>query len=229
MINYPPARRQLQRDPLPRNPLIIFTPNDESCRITTRAQLGQVFPYPLRLDDEQRETLQMVVAQSSKFLEQVNNPDKNDEHAKIPPKVLAQFRELGAFGALVPERWHGAGLNNTQMARLAELVGASDLGFPLATRAFCCTAPMRRRDKYLPDLATGKNSPVFASLSPTRDRMQIQFELARRNQRERGQNLDQQRRLCGRVHRFCEDTHQTSGRHYQGKSVGIHCGARFGR
>lgn len=53
---------------------------------------------------------------------------RNDEQANIAPEVLSQFAELGAFGALVPEKWNGAGLNNTQMARLAELVGASDLG-----------------------------------------------------------------------------------------------------
>lgn len=36
--------------------------------------------------------------------------------------------DLGVFGALVPEKWGGAGMNNTMMARLAELVGANDLG-----------------------------------------------------------------------------------------------------
>uniref|UniRef100_A0A183VBG7 Very long-chain specific acyl-CoA dehydrogenase, mitochondrial n=1 Tax=Toxocara canis TaxID=6265 RepID=A0A183VBG7_TOXCA len=52
---------------------------------------------------------------------------RNDEEAAIPKEVLKQFAELGAFGALVPEEYEGAGLNNTQMARLAEVVGANDL------------------------------------------------------------------------------------------------------
>jgi very long chain acyl-CoA dehydrogenase len=42
--------------------------------------------------------------------------------------VLAQFGELGAFGAVVPEQYGGAAMNNTQMARVAEIVGANDLG-----------------------------------------------------------------------------------------------------
>uniref|UniRef100_A0A183BWI1 Acyl-CoA_dh_N domain-containing protein n=1 Tax=Globodera pallida TaxID=36090 RepID=A0A183BWI1_GLOPA len=107
-----------------------------------RAQLRQVFPYPLKLDDEQRETLQMVVTPSSKFLEEVNDPNRNDEQAQIPADVLAKFAELGAFGALVPEKWLGAGLNNTQMARMAELVGASDLGLGVTMGAH---QPLRKK------------------------------------------------------------------------------------
>lgn len=34
----------------------------------------------------------------------------------------------GAFGVLVPPEYEGAGFNNSQMARLAELVGSYDLG-----------------------------------------------------------------------------------------------------
>ena len=40
---------------------------------------------------------------------------------------MRQFGELGALGAVVPVEYEGAGLNNTQMARLAEIVGANDL------------------------------------------------------------------------------------------------------
>lgn len=42
---------------------------------------------------------------------------RNDETASIPSDKLSQFAELGAFGAVVPEKFGGAGLNNTQMAR----------------------------------------------------------------------------------------------------------------
>lgn len=53
---------------------------------------------------------------------------RNDELLDVPKEVLAQFAELGAFGALVPEEYEGAGLVNAQMARLAEVVGSHDLG-----------------------------------------------------------------------------------------------------
>lgn len=38
------------------------------------------------------------------------------------------MRELGAFGLQVPVELGGLGLNNTQYARLTEIVGANDLG-----------------------------------------------------------------------------------------------------
>ena len=38
------------------------------------------------------------------------------------------MRELGAFGLQVPEELGGVGLNNTQYARLTEIVGGNDLG-----------------------------------------------------------------------------------------------------
>ena len=38
------------------------------------------------------------------------------------------MRELGAFGLQVPEDLGGVGLNNTQYARLTEIVGGNDLG-----------------------------------------------------------------------------------------------------
>lgn len=53
---------------------------------------------------------------------------RNDIEANTPFEILKQFAELGAFGAVVPEEFEGAGLNNTQMAKLAEIVGRSDLG-----------------------------------------------------------------------------------------------------
>lgn len=38
------------------------------------------------------------------------------------------MRELGAFGLQVPTELGGLGLNNTQYARLTEIVGGNDLG-----------------------------------------------------------------------------------------------------
>lgn len=60
---------------------------------------------------------------------------RNDEDAAIPKELLTKFAELGAFGALVPEQFEGAGLNNVQMARLAEVVGANDLSLAVVMGA----------------------------------------------------------------------------------------------
>lgn len=39
-----------------------------------RAAVEQAFPYPLNLDEDRRETLQMILGPTQKFLEEVNNP-----------------------------------------------------------------------------------------------------------------------------------------------------------
>ena len=52
---------------------------------------------------------------------------RNDEEAKISKDVLRKFGELGALGAAVPHEYGGAELNNVQIARLGEIVGANDL------------------------------------------------------------------------------------------------------
>ncbi|KAI1719984.1 acyl-CoA dehydrogenase, middle domain-containing protein [Ditylenchus destructor] len=140
-----------------------------------RVNLDQVFPYPLKLNDDRRETLEMILSPTEKFLEEVNDPFKNDEKAEIPKEVLRQFAELGAFGAVVPEEFEGAGLNNTQMARLAEVVGANDLGLgvvmgahqSIGYKGILLFGTDAQKKKYLPDLATGRKFAAFCLTEST--------------------------------------------------------------
>lgn len=62
--------------------------------------------------------------------------------------MLNQFAELGALGACVPEEFNGAGLNNTQMARLAEMVGANDLGLGVVMAAHQVPIILKQFSKF---------------------------------------------------------------------------------
>ncbi|KJH49453.1 acyl-CoA dehydrogenase family member 9 [Dictyocaulus viviparus] len=140
-----------------------------------RAVTEQVFPYPLKLDDDRRETLQMILGPTEKFLEEVNDVVKNDQTMEIPKEVLAQFAELGAFGAVVPTEYEGAGMNNSQMARLAEIVGAHDLSLgvvmgahqSIGYKGILLFGTDSQKAKYLPDLATGRKFAAFCLTEPT--------------------------------------------------------------
>ncbi|KAF7278814.1 hypothetical protein GWI33_007929 [Rhynchophorus ferrugineus] len=88
----------------------------------------QVFPYPNVLNEEQRDTLQMLIDPCEKFFSEVNNPSKNDTIEKVDEPSLNGLWELGAFSLQVPQELGGLGLSNTQYARLVEIVGANDLG-----------------------------------------------------------------------------------------------------
>ena len=65
----------------------------------------------------------------------MNDAAVNDELAEVPPETLQGLRELGAFGLQVPQELGGVGLNNTQYARLVQVVGEYDLGIGIVLGA----------------------------------------------------------------------------------------------
>ncbi|EFO27781.2 acyl-CoA dehydrogenase domain-containing protein [Loa loa] len=134
-----------------------------------RGVFDHVVPYPVDLSDERREMIHLILEPTRKFMEEVNNPAENDEKEEIPMDTLSKFAEIGAFGALVPEEYDGAGLNNTQLARVAEVVGESDLSLAVVMGAhqsigykgILLYGTDEQKRKYLPDLATGRKFAAF--------------------------------------------------------------------
>jgi very long chain acyl-CoA dehydrogenase len=139
-----------------------------------RAIFDQVIPYPLKLSEDRRETLQMVLAPIEKHLEEVNDPFKNDETSQIPIAQLKKFAELGVFGAVVPEKYEGAGLGNVEMAKLSETVGKNDLALgvvmgahqSIGYKGILLMGTEEQKKKYLPDLATGRKFAAFCLTEP---------------------------------------------------------------
>ncbi|VDD87618.1 unnamed protein product [Enterobius vermicularis] len=140
-----------------------------------RAEIKNVIPFPAKLTEERKEMLHMLLPPTEKFLTEINNPVKNDENAEIPMDVLKQFGELGGFGALVPEEYGGAGMNNTQMARLAEVIGANDLAMgvvmgahqSIGYKGILLFGNDEMKKKYLPDLASGRRFACFCLTEPS--------------------------------------------------------------
>ncbi|KAI6242914.1 Acyl-CoA dehydrogenase family member 9 [Aphelenchoides fujianensis] len=72
-------------------------------------------------------------------------------------------------------RSEGAGLNNTQMARLAELVGSHDLGLgvvmgahqSIGYKGILLFGTEAQKKKYLPDVATGRKFAAFCLTEPS--------------------------------------------------------------
>ena len=67
--------------------------------------------------------------------QEVNDAARNDREESIPPEVMSQLKEMGAFGLQVPTDMEGVGLINTQAARMMEIIGAYDLGIGIALGA----------------------------------------------------------------------------------------------
>lgn len=70
----------------------------------------------------------MFVDPVTKFFTEVNDPVKNDDTATIDPATQSALWELGGMSFQVPAEYGGIGANNTQYARMGEIVGANDLG-----------------------------------------------------------------------------------------------------
>jgi len=135
-----------------------------------------MFPFPgiERLDEEQRENLEMMVDPTDSFFTESVDPLHNDQIADVPEDVMQMMKDLGLFGLQVPEELEGIGLNNTQYARMTEIVGKHDLGIGIVIgahqsigfKAILILGNDEQKAKYLPDVATGRKMAAFALTEP---------------------------------------------------------------
>merc|ERR1740123_691319 len=132
----------------------------------------QVFPFPVALDEEQRE---MLVPIAERVMTEQNDPLLNDQLESVPEDTINALRDLGAFGLQVPEDLGGVGLTNTQYARLTEVVGGNDLGVgifigahqSIGFKGILLAGTPEQKEQYLPKLATGENFAAFALTEPS--------------------------------------------------------------
>jgi len=135
----------------------------------------QVFPFPIALDEEERENLEMLVPIAERVMTEQNDPLLNDQLESVPEDTVNALRELGAFGLQVPVELDGVGLTNTQYARLTEVVGGNDLGVgifigahqSIGFKGILLVGTPEQKEKYLPKLASGENFAAFALTEPS--------------------------------------------------------------
>merc|ERR1711876_126797 len=135
----------------------------------------QTFPYPKVLNEEQAENLAMLVPPTEQFMSEQNDAAWNDANETTHPDTVQGLRELGAFGLQVPEELGGVGLNNTQYARLTEIVGGNDLGVgifigahqSIGFKGILICGNEAQKAQYLPKLASGEQFAAFALTEPS--------------------------------------------------------------
>uniref|UniRef100_A0A1B0DB09 Very long-chain specific acyl-CoA dehydrogenase, mitochondrial n=1 Tax=Phlebotomus papatasi TaxID=29031 RepID=A0A1B0DB09_PHLPP len=137
-------------------------------------ETSQLFPYPSVLDEEQREYIGSFIDPVTKFMTEVNDAAKNDERGGLDEATANGFWEMGAFALQVPAELGGLGLNNTQYARMCEVMGAYDLGAGIVLGAhqsigfkgILMYGTPEQKEKYLPKVSTGKVLAAFCLTEP---------------------------------------------------------------
>lgn len=126
-------------------------------------ETAQTFPFPDVLNEEQLDTLKLIIDPIEKFFEKVNDPMKNDENASIDEKILQTMWELGIFSLQVPQKYGGLGLSNMQYSRCVEICGYHDLGISIVLgahqsigfKAILLYGTPEQKEKYLPRVCSG--------------------------------------------------------------------------
>ncbi|KAF5290049.1 hypothetical protein FQA39_LY14830 [Lamprigera yunnana] len=123
----------------------------------------EVFPFPAPLDDEQKDTVRMLLDPIAKFFRDVNDATKNDDSCKIDDNTIQGLWNLGFFGTQAPVELGGLGLANTQLARVVEIVGGEDLGVAVTLAAhqsigfkgILLYGNEQQKTKYIPRVTSG--------------------------------------------------------------------------
>lgn len=118
--------------------------------------------FMIELNEEQ-----LLIKESVKdFAEQFIKPRvmEFDEDQTFPMEIMKQLGEMGFLGVLVPEEFGGAGLGYVEFVIIIEELAKIDPSIALSVAAHngLCTnhinlfASKEQKEKYLPDLASGK-------------------------------------------------------------------------
>ena len=97
-----------------------------------------------------------------------------DEEQKFPMEVVKKMAELGFLGATIPSELGGAGLNTTEFVIIMEEISRVDpsVGLTLAAHSGLCLqhvsmfADEAQRNRYVPDLATGRKIGSWCLTEP---------------------------------------------------------------
>ena len=97
-----------------------------------------------------------------------------DERKKVPDEIVREMGELGFMGIEVPERYGGAGLDALSYVLVVEEINraCASTGVILCSHASLAVAPILRwgsesqKQRWLPDLASGKKLGCFALSEP---------------------------------------------------------------
>ncbi len=128
-----------------------------------RFRLDLVHPFP-RLDPAEVERARPFMERLDRFMRERVDSDRIDREGKIPPELVRELGEIGAFGIKIPVEYGGLGLSQTSYTHAIGLVTSQDgnltallsasqsIGLPQPLKLF---GTPEQKQKYFPRLARG--------------------------------------------------------------------------
>jgi len=97
-----------------------------------------------------------------------------DEHDEIPPRLIAQAKEMGLYGYALPGQYGGLGLSVEQQVRVTIELGYTSPAFRslfgtnngIAGQVLVLAGTEQQRERWLPRLASGEVVASFALTEP---------------------------------------------------------------
>jgi acyl-CoA dehydrogenase family protein 9 len=132
-----------------------------------------VFPYPIPQGDEADKVLGLVRSFREYAAENID-ARKIDDDGWIPIEIYRELGELGFMGLWVPEEYGGQGLSQTGYARVFEAIGqvsgSLTIGMgvhqSIGYKGIGLFGSDEQKQRFLPDLATGRKLAGFALTEP---------------------------------------------------------------
>jgi acyl-CoA dehydrogenase family member 9 len=132
-----------------------------------------VFPYPLP-GEEEAEKVRSLIAAFREYAAENIDARRIDEEEWIDDRVYRDLGELGLTGLYVPEAYGGQGLSQTGYARVfeafGEVSGSLTIGLgvhqSIGFKGIALYGTDEQKERFLPDLATGRKLAGFALTEP---------------------------------------------------------------
>jgi acyl-CoA dehydrogenase family member 9 len=132
-----------------------------------------VFPYP-QLPKSQRQEVEQAVADLERFCDEHLDPERIDREADIPREVIDGLAHLGVLGMTAPASFGGRGFSQMGYCRLLELIGSRcsstaifvNAHHSIGMRALLLFGTSEQKQKWLPDLVSGRKLAAFALTEP---------------------------------------------------------------
>ena len=138
-----------------------------------RFRSESVFPYPSR-DGEARKVTELWVEKVKEFCREHIDPVAIDRTEKIPDDVISGLGELGILGFTIKRKYGGQSGSQYNYCKVMEVIAgqcASTSVFvnahhSIGLRALELFGTTAQKEKWLPDLASGKKIAAFALTEP---------------------------------------------------------------